>query len=68
MKMYAPFSLHTIPCLTISQGVYALLSVGGWGGSRFFSSAVATDANRTAFAQAIMNVVTQYNLDGIEIE
>ena len=68
MKTFALFSLHTIHCLKISQGVYALLSIGGWGGSRFFSSAVTTDANRTAFAQATMNVVTQYNLDGIEIE
>jgi len=67
MKTFALFSLHTIHCLKISQGVYALLSIGGWGGSRFFS-AVATDANRTAFAQATMNVVTQYHLDGIEIE
>ncbi|KAH9958054.1 chitinase [Russula dissimulans] len=49
-------------------GVNALLSVGGWGGSQYFSSAVATDANRTAFAQAVMNLVTQYSLDGIEFD
>jgi chitinase len=45
-----------------------MLSVGGWTGSRFFSTAVATDANRTAFAQAVMALVSQYNLDGIEFE
>jgi chitinase len=45
-----------------------MLSVGGWGGSRYFSSAVATDANRTAFAKAVMNMVSQYSLDGIEFE
>ncbi|KAN0105191.1 glycoside hydrolase family 18 protein [Russula decolorans] len=45
-----------------------ILSVGGWGGSQFFSSAVATDANRTAFANAILDVVKQYGLDGIEID
>lgn len=50
------------------QGVSAILSVGGWSGSQFFSSAVATDANRTAFAKAILNVVGKYKLDGIEIE
>ncbi|KAH9958052.1 glycoside hydrolase [Russula dissimulans] len=49
-------------------GVDALLSVGGWGGSQYFSSAVATDANRTAFAQAVMNLVTQYSLDGVEFD
>lgn len=50
------------------QNVTAILSVGGWGGSRFFSSAVATDANRTAFAEAILGVVGTYNLDGLEFE
>ena len=50
------------------QNVTAILSVGGWGGSRFFSSAVATDANRTAFVKAILNEVGKYKLDGIEIE
>jgi chitinase len=52
----------------VYQGVSAILSVGGWSGSQFFSSAVATDANRTAFAKAILNVVGKYKLDGIEIE
>jgi hypothetical protein len=44
------------------------LSIGGWGGSQYFSSAVATKANRTAFAQTIMKTVKKYNLGGIEIE
>ncbi|KAI0253573.1 glycoside hydrolase family 18 protein [Lactifluus subvellereus] len=48
--------------------VYAILSIGGWTGSRYFSSAVATDANRTAFAQAVMKVVSEYKLDGIEFD
>jgi GH18 family chitinase len=29
---------------------------------------VATDVNRTAFAKAIMDVVSQYGLDGVDIE
>jgi chitinase len=45
-----------------------MMSIGGWGGSRFFSTAVATEANRTAFAAAILKVVSQYKLDGIEFE
>jgi Glycosyl hydrolases family 18 len=52
----------------VYQDVTAILSVGGWSGSQFFSSAVATDANRTAFAEAILNVVGTYNLDGLEFE
>ena len=61
-------SSFTFPDSRQSQGVRALLSVGGWTGSLYFSSAVATDANRTAFAQAIMDVVSQYSLDGVEFE
>jgi chitinase len=44
------------------------MSIGGWGGSQYFSSAVATAANRTAFAQTVMKAVSQYKLDGIEFE
>ena len=29
---------------------------------------MATDANRTAFAKAIMGVISQYNLDGVDFE
>jgi chitinase len=54
--------------LTVYQHVLALLSVGGWTDSRYFSSAVATEANRTAFAKAVMAAVSQYNLDGVEFE
>jgi hypothetical protein len=46
----------------------AMLSIGGWTGSRFFSSAVATDANRTAFAEAVMAVISEYKLDGVDFE
>ncbi len=58
------------PFLTrgVYQSVSAILSIGGWSGSIYFSSAVATDANRTAFAQAIIAVTSQYQLDGIELE
>lgn len=68
--MLSPFLLPSLPFLTqgVFQSVIPLLSIGGWTGSRFFSSAVATDANRTAFANSIVDVVSQYQLDGIEIE
>ncbi len=45
-----------------------MLSIGGWGGSQYFSSAVATGANRTAFARAVINLVSMYQLDGVEFE
>jgi chitinase len=50
------------------QDVSASLSIGGWAGSVYFSSAVATSANRTMFAKAILDVVSTYDLDGIDFE
>jgi hypothetical protein len=43
------------------------LSIGGWGGSRFFSTAVS-DANRSIFVGAVANLVKQYDVDGVEFE
>ena len=45
-----------------------MLSVGGFDGSVFFSSGFATDANRTAFVNAVLNLTQTYNLDGIDFE
>ena len=52
----------------VCQNVAAILTLGGWTGSQYFSSDVATDANRTAFAKAIQNVVSTYKLDGVDFE
>lgn len=54
--------------LTIYKGVKALASLGGWTGSLYYSSAVATSENRTAFVGAITSLVKTYNLDGIDFE
>jgi chitinase len=50
------------------QNVSALLSIGGWTGSQYFSTAVATQENRTQFKNAILGLVSQYQLDGIDFE
>ena len=60
--------LFALFLLNVHQRIQAILSVGGWTGSQYFSSAVATDANRTAFAQAVIALVSQYNFDGVEFE
>lgn len=54
--------------LTIYKGVKALVSVGGWTGSLYYSSAVATSENRTAFVGAITSLAKAYNLDGVDFE
>lgn len=45
-----------------------LVSIGGWGGSRFFSDAVLTDTSRKAFAASAAAIVGKYHLDGIDID
>lgn len=50
------------------QNVGAILSVGGWGGSRFFSTAVGDETNRTAFIQSLLSLVSEYGLDGLDFE
>jgi len=51
-----------------AKGVKALLSIGGWTGSRYFSDNVATDASRKGFVNAIIAAVKKYKLDGIDFD
>ncbi|KAF8134415.1 chitinase [Boletus edulis] len=50
------------------NNVSAHIAIGGWGGSRFFSTNVATPENRTAFAQTVINFAEVYDLDGINFD
>ncbi|KAG6832174.1 hypothetical protein H0H92_004905 [Tricholoma furcatifolium] len=50
------------------NNVKALVSIGGWTGSRFYSSNVATSQNRTKFAQTILAFAKKYQLDGIDFD
>lgn len=45
-----------------------MLSVGGYTGSRWFSSHVQTPENRAIFTKTLTDVVQMYNFGGIEIE
>ncbi|ORZ19586.1 glycoside hydrolase superfamily [Absidia repens] len=44
------------------------LSVGGWTGSLHFSDLVQTSASRESFATILTKAVSDYNLDGIDID
>ncbi|KLO15905.1 glycoside hydrolase [Schizopora paradoxa] len=44
------------------------LSLGGWGGSKYFSPAVASTSSRQTFAKNIAAVYKKYSLDGIDID
>src|ERR1700761_8040732 len=52
----------------INPNLKVLISIGGWGGSRFFSDAVYTDTAREAFAASAVAIVRKYNLDGVDID
>ncbi|EAU84887.2 chitinase [Coprinopsis cinerea okayama7 len=44
------------------------LSIGGWTGSKYFSTAVSTSQSRQLFASNILSVYSRYNLDGIDLD
>ncbi|KAJ3989509.1 glycoside hydrolase family 18 protein [Lentinula detonsa] len=46
----------------------ASLSIGGWGGSQYFSTNVGSAANRTAFVQTVTELATKYDLDGLDFD
>ncbi|KAI8645499.1 glycoside hydrolase, partial [Parasitella parasitica] len=50
------------------HNVKALLSIGGWLGSRSMSSMAATHENRTAFVNRVVDWVLEYGLDGVDID
>ncbi|KAJ7228309.1 glycoside hydrolase family 18 protein [Mycena pura] len=51
-----------------ANGVKAKVSIGGWTGSLFWSSAVASAANRTLFVQTLVDLVQKYDLDGLDFD
>lgn len=54
--------------ICIDQKVKAKLSIGGWTGSRWFSSNVGSARNRTAFVKSVAGLVRKYKLDGVDFE
>jgi chitinase len=51
-----------------ANNVKAHVSVGGWGGSIYYSSSVGSAKNRTLFVKAITEFATRYSLDGINFD
>jgi GH18 family chitinase len=45
-----------------------IISIGGWAWSANFSDAVLTDTARAAFAASAIDIVRQYDLDGVDID
>ncbi|KAG6826962.1 hypothetical protein H0H92_013736 [Tricholoma furcatifolium] len=53
--------------LARQNGVKALISVGGWTGSEYFSSFV-TSSKRAKFVTVCQNLVSTYDLDGLDFD
>ncbi|KIY64510.1 glycoside hydrolase [Cylindrobasidium torrendii FP15055 ss-10] len=51
-----------------ANNVKAVISLGGWTGSIFFSSAVATAENRTTFVKTVTDLAVQWDFDGLDFD
>ena len=45
-----------------------LISIGGWGGCKYFSDAALTDAARKKFANSAVGLLVKHKLDGVDID
>ena len=54
--------------LAHQQNVKVLISVGGWGWDKQFTSLAAKPVTRTAFVQNLVKIVEQYGFDGADID
>ena len=45
-----------------------LISVGGWGGCKYFSNAALTEESRLGFANSAIELVKRFKLDGVDID
>ncbi|MFB9058205.1 glycosyl hydrolase family 18 protein [Mariniflexile ostreae] len=66
--------LQQVVSLGHQQGVKVLIAIGGWdigdggGNDNRFIQLASTAATRTAFVNNVINLVNQYNLDGVDID
>ncbi|KAL6309630.1 glycoside hydrolase [Sparassis latifolia] len=51
-----------------NSGKKVKLSVGGWSGSKYFSTAVSNQNNRQTLVNNLLAAYQQFNLDGIDID
>lgn len=52
----------------VNPDLKILISVGGWTWSKNFSDAVLSDTATHNFAQSAVDIVSKYNLDGVDID
>ncbi|RRB04968.1 glycoside hydrolase family 18 protein [Larkinella rosea] len=52
----------------LNKDLQILISIGGWGGCRYFSDASLTDASRRKFANSAVSFLKKHKLDGVDID
>ncbi|KAL0570536.1 hypothetical protein V5O48_011418 [Marasmius crinis-equi] len=50
------------------HNVKATLSIGGWTGSRYFSTNVGSAQNRSTFVKTVVDIAKKYDLDGLDFD
>ena len=53
---------------TANPTLKILISIGGWGGCKYFSDAALTDAARKKFADSAVDLLVKHKLDGVDID
>ena len=51
-----------------NKNLKILISVGGWGGCKYFSDAALNDASRRKFANSAVALLKKHKLDGVDID
>lgn len=51
-----------------SKNTKVAIAIGGWSDSKYFSWAVANEANRKTFVANIKKMVDKYGVDGVDID
>ncbi|KAF5317644.1 hypothetical protein D9758_018631 [Tetrapyrgos nigripes] len=64
----ASLIIQLILHIDIEINVCAILSIGGWTGSCFWSTAVGSPENRILFVRTVTDFVSQYQLDGLDFD
>ncbi|KAK7985773.1 hypothetical protein PG988_003395 [Apiospora saccharicola] len=68
LTLSAPDQIPAFVWAAKAKNVKAMISIGGWTGSRYFSSMIGSAANRTAFVKTCLDLVSQYKLDGLDFD
>ncbi|KAJ8522163.1 hypothetical protein ONZ45_g1244 [Pleurotus djamor] len=63
-----PSVLPEFVSMAKANGVVPSISIGGWTGSRFFSTSVRTAQNRTKFVKTVVDFAKQYKLGAVDFD